>query len=66
MKKEEVRLVVIVQPNRELINYLSEILGVAKSRISVGKGLKAKKKLVSISGLSPGQLPNIISGLDIG
>ena len=52
--------------NRELVNYLGEILGLAKSLISVEKGLKAKKKLVSISGLGPGQLSYIISGLNKG
>lgn len=94
MKKEEARLVIIVQPNarrneikdfregilylkiaapptegkanRELVDYLGEILGLAKSRISVEKGLKAKKKLVSISGLSPEQLSDRISNLDKG
>jgi uncharacterized protein (TIGR00251 family) len=88
MKKEEARLVVIVQPNarrneikdfsegalylkiaapptegkanRELINYLSEILGVAKSRISVEKGLKAKKKSIGVTGLNQEQVTDIL------
>ncbi len=52
--------------NRELVGYLGEILGIAKSRISVEKGLRAKKKLISIGGMSPGQISELISGLDIG
>ena len=46
--------------NRELVTYLSEILGVAKSLISVEKGQKVKKKLVSISGLDLERVTDIL------
>ena len=38
--------------NRELIEFLSEILGVSKSHIAIEKGLASHRKLVAIEGLS--------------
>ncbi len=38
--------------NRELIEFLSEILEVSKSRITIEKGLTGKKKVVLITGLT--------------
>ena len=38
--------------NKELIEYLSEILDVAKSRITIVKGERGRDKVVSISGLT--------------
>jgi uncharacterized protein (TIGR00251 family) len=50
--------------NRELADYLGEILGIAKSRISVIKGANSKLKLVHIDGLSLEQVTGVISGTD--
>ena len=48
---------------RELINYLSKILGIPKSRISVEKALRAKKKTIGIDGLNQEQLEGIINSI---
>ncbi len=50
--------------NQELASYLGDILGIAKSRVSVEKGTTGKRKLVSISGLNKEQVTSIISGLN--
>ena len=42
--------------NKELIEYLSEILDIAKSRIRVVKGEKGRDKVVSISGLTADEI----------
>ena len=41
--------------NKELIEFLSEILGVSKSRLSLEKGTTSHKKLISVQGLTMGQ-----------
>jgi len=46
--------------NREIIRYLSDILGIAKSRISLVKGTTGRRKLLSISGLSSEQVADIL------
>lgn len=38
--------------NRELIDFLSQILGVGKSRISIIKGHTSQNKVIAIGGLS--------------
>ena len=38
--------------NRELIEFLSEILGVNKSRITIEKGTTSRKKLIAVEGLT--------------
>ncbi|MBN1643488.1 MAG: DUF167 domain-containing protein [Dehalococcoidales bacterium] len=38
--------------NKELIEFLSEILDVSKSRLSIDKGATSRRKLVSIEGLT--------------
>ena len=38
--------------NRELIAFLSQLLGIGKSRISITKGHTIRNKLITISGLS--------------
>ena len=40
------------QANRELIAFLSKILGTGKSRIIITRGHTARNKLITISGLS--------------
>ncbi len=42
--------------NQELIGFLSDVLQIAKSNLAIEKGLSSKRKLISISGLTPGQL----------
>jgi len=37
--------------NKELIGFLSEVLGVSKSSIRVEKGLASRRKLVLVKGL---------------
>ncbi len=42
--------------NKELVEFLSKILGVSKSRISVDKGVTARRKLITIDGLTAEQV----------
>lgn len=42
--------------NQELLKFLSDILGVSKSRLTIEKGLTSKKKRIAISGLTPEQV----------
>ncbi len=42
--------------NQELIGYLSSILHVSKSALTIEKGLTGKRKLITVSGLSPEQV----------
>lgn len=42
--------------NQALIGYLSSVLKVSKSALTIEKGLTSKRKLVSVSGLSPAQV----------
>lgn len=39
--------------NEELVEFLAEVLGVAKSRIEIVAGEHGREKLVSVDGLSP-------------
>ena len=38
--------------NKELIEFLSEILDISKSRISIDKGITSHRKLISIEGIT--------------
>ena len=38
--------------NKELIAYLSQVLGIGKSRINIAKGHTTRNKLIKIDGLS--------------
>jgi uncharacterized protein (TIGR00251 family) len=50
--------------NQELIKYLSGILGIDKSRITIQKGATSKRKLITISQLNQDQVKkNITSWL---
>jgi uncharacterized protein (TIGR00251 family) len=40
------------QANRELVAFLSRLLGVNKSRLAIIRGHTSRNKLISISGLS--------------
>jgi uncharacterized protein (TIGR00251 family) len=42
--------------NKELIEFLSEVLGIAKSHILIEKGATSHKKLVMIEGLTEKEL----------
>ena len=41
--------------NSELIDFLSEILGITKASIRIEKGLTSRRKLISIKGLGQAQ-----------
>ncbi len=38
--------------NRELIKFLSDILGVSKSNLTIEKGVTSKRKVIAIKGLT--------------
>ena len=42
--------------NKELIEFLSELLGVSKGSVTIEKGANSRNKVVSISGLSQAEL----------
>ena len=42
--------------NKELIEFLSEILDVSKSRLSIDKGATSHRKLISVQGLIVGEV----------
>ena len=49
--------------NAKLVEYLSDILDVAKSNITIEKGLTGKRKILSISGITEEQLIERIDSL---
>jgi len=42
--------------NQELIKFLSDILGISKSNLTINQGLTSKRKVISISGLTQNQI----------
>lgn len=48
--------------NQELIRYLGDILGIARSRINIEKGTTGRRKLISISGLEKDRVTSLITG----
>ncbi len=42
--------------NRELINFLSRLLDVKKSSISIVKGATGRNKLIAVEGLTPDEI----------
>lgn len=42
--------------NRKLIEFLSDILDLAKSNISIENGLSGKRKIISVAGLTENQI----------
>ncbi len=38
--------------NRELIEFISEVLGVSKSRITIEKGTTSRRKLIMVEGVT--------------
>lgn len=41
--------------NEELIKFLSDILGVGKSNLTIEKGMTSKRKIIAINGLTHSQ-----------
>ena len=39
--------------NKELLSFLSELLGISKGRLSIEKGATGHKKLIAVQGLTP-------------
>jgi hypothetical protein len=46
--------------NQELVKYLADVLGIAKSNLVIQKGTTSRKKLLSIRGLSQDRATEII------
>jgi uncharacterized protein (TIGR00251 family) len=42
--------------NQELLKFLSDILGVNKSSLTIEKGMTSKRKLIAVQGLSQNQV----------
>jgi uncharacterized protein (TIGR00251 family) len=42
--------------NQELIKFLSDILGVGRSNLTIEQGITSKQKVVGIKGLTPDQV----------
>ena len=42
--------------NRELVEFLGDILGTAKSNITIEKGLTSRRKVIAVKGLTPDQV----------
>ncbi|MFC1998414.1 DUF167 domain-containing protein [Chloroflexota bacterium] len=49
--------------NKELITYLSDILGVKKSAINIEKGQTSRNKLISIAGMDEARLNTAIDDM---
>lgn len=91
VEKEQVKIIVQVQPNsrrneslgfrdgvlhlkiaappikgkanQELITFLSDIMGIARSNLSIEKGISSKRKLISITGLTQSQVIGYIQNI---
>jgi uncharacterized protein (TIGR00251 family) len=50
--------------NRELIAFLSDILGVSKSSISIEKGLTSRRKVVVVEGMKQADVEAVIGKQD--
>lgn len=42
--------------NKELVEFLSAVLGVSKSRITIEKGVTSRKKLIVVEGMTQGDV----------
>jgi len=47
--------------NQELIRFLSAILGLSKSHLSIEKGLTSKNKIIAIKGQSKNQVESLLN-----
>ena len=48
--------------NRELIAFLSKLLGISKSSITIEKGLTSRRKVINIEGLSQAEAIKRLTG----
>jgi uncharacterized protein (TIGR00251 family) len=48
--------------NRELISFLSDVLGVSMSSLSIVKGQTSRNKIIAVDGLSQEDIINRLSG----
>jgi uncharacterized protein (TIGR00251 family) len=48
--------------NRELVDFLSHVLRVSKSRVAILKGHTARNKVIAVSGLSQEEISRRLSG----
>jgi len=48
--------------NRELIKFLSDILGIAKGNITIEKGLTSRRKVVAIEGITQEEVVGRLEG----
>jgi len=48
--------------NKKLIEFLSEVLGVSKSRITIEKGVTSHRKLIMIDGLTDAEVTKKLQG----
>ncbi len=46
--------------NRELIKFLSDVLGLSKSAITIEKGLTSKRKVIVIEGLTEEEIRELL------
>ena len=42
--------------NKELVDFLSQLLGISKSSINIDKGLTSRRKVIAIEGLSQAEI----------
>lgn len=49
--------------NQELIKFLSDILGVGKSNLTIEKGMTSKRKIIAVNGLTQSQAMRQIANL---
>lgn len=50
--------------NQELIKYLSNLLNIRKSNISIDRGHTGRRKMVTISGIDSNDLKTMLAGLE--
>ena len=50
--------------NRELIAFLSDVLGVSKSSLSIEKGHTSRRKIIAVEGMEQGEVMERIEGLE--
>lgn len=49
--------------NKALVEFLSDVLGVSKSRITIEKGAGSRHKIVTVAGMSETAIRDTLSGL---
>ena len=49
--------------NKELVEFLSKVLGVSKSRLTIEKGVNGRKKVVRIDDCTPEQVLRQLAGI---